>query len=125
MSFAYLPINVGVLIGPGLGALITRNSPLAVFPASALLTAAGVLVLLRARRQAVALGPESASRGESWKVNRDRRDSETDCEGVDKKDTFRYHSLDRLRAGLRFRPMRRTDQAFDLIPAPLAWRLHV
>jgi MFS family permease len=64
MSFAYLPINVGLLIGPGLGALITRNSPLAVFPASALLTAAGVLVLLRARRQAATLGPESASRGE-------------------------------------------------------------
>jgi DHA1 family multidrug resistance protein-like MFS transporter len=64
MSFAYLPINVGLLIGPGLGALITRNSPLAVFPASALLTAAGVLVLLRARRQAATLGPESAARGD-------------------------------------------------------------
>jgi len=48
MSFAYLPINVGLLIGPGLGALITRRSPFAVFPASAILTALGVIALLRA-----------------------------------------------------------------------------
>jgi MFS family permease len=54
MSFAYLPVNVGLLIGPGLGALITRRDPFAVFPASALLTALGVLLLYRARRSAPA-----------------------------------------------------------------------
>jgi hypothetical protein len=42
------------LIGPGLGALITRRDPFAVFPASALLTALGVLLLYRARRSAPA-----------------------------------------------------------------------
>jgi MFS family permease len=48
MAFSYLPINVGQLIGPGLGAVITRRSPFAVFPAAAILTALGVLLLARA-----------------------------------------------------------------------------
>ena len=63
MSFAYLPINVGLLIGPGLGALITRRTPFAVFPASALLTAAGVLVLLRARKAVASSEPGGELRG--------------------------------------------------------------
>jgi DHA1 family multidrug resistance protein-like MFS transporter len=50
MSFSYLPINVGLLIGPGLGALITRGTVFAVFPAAALLSALGVAALRRARR---------------------------------------------------------------------------
>jgi MFS family permease len=52
MSFAYLPINVGLLVGPGLGALITQRSVFAVFPAAAVLTLAGVAVLAQARRVA-------------------------------------------------------------------------
>jgi MFS family permease len=52
MSFAYLPINVGLLVGPGLGALITQRSVFAVFPAASVLTLAGVVVLAQARRVA-------------------------------------------------------------------------
>ncbi|HET7010171.1 MAG TPA: MFS transporter [Anaerolineales bacterium] len=52
MSFSYLPINVGLLIGPSLGALITQRSVFAVFPAAAALTAAGIVVLVVARRMA-------------------------------------------------------------------------
>jgi DHA1 family multidrug resistance protein-like MFS transporter len=52
MSFSYLPINVGLLVGPGLGALITQRSVFAVFPAAAVLTLAGVAMLAQARRVA-------------------------------------------------------------------------
>jgi MFS family permease len=61
MSFAYLPINVGLLIGPGLGAIITQQSVFAVFPAAALLTAAGVAVLFQARRRALEEEPVIAA----------------------------------------------------------------
>jgi DHA1 family multidrug resistance protein-like MFS transporter len=52
MSFSYLPVNVGLLIGPGLGALITGRSVFAIFPAGAILTAAGIVLLLQARKYA-------------------------------------------------------------------------
>ncbi|HEX9012229.1 MAG TPA: MFS transporter, partial [Anaerolineaceae bacterium] len=35
MSFAYLPTNLGLFLGPGIGALITHTSVLNVFPAAA------------------------------------------------------------------------------------------
>lgn len=42
MCFAYLPLLVANILGPGLGALITQQTLFAIFPASALLTALGV-----------------------------------------------------------------------------------
>ncbi len=51
MSFAYLPVNIGTLIGPALGSWLTQFGVMAVFPAAAVMTAAGWLLLLFARRQ--------------------------------------------------------------------------
>lgn len=42
MCFAYLPLLVAQMLGPGLGALITQQSLFAIFPVAALLTALGV-----------------------------------------------------------------------------------
>jgi DHA1 family multidrug resistance protein-like MFS transporter len=50
MSFAYLPVNVGIIVGPLLGSLVTRQSVFAVFPVAALLTGLGVGMLVLARR---------------------------------------------------------------------------
>ena len=51
MSFAYLPVNVGGILGPGLGSLITQAGVFAVFPAAALLTGLGVGAMLAARKR--------------------------------------------------------------------------
>lgn len=53
MSFAYLPVNMGSIIGPAIGAVISRGSVLAIFPAAAVLTAIGVGLLVAAWRQPV------------------------------------------------------------------------
>jgi len=50
MSFAYMPVNVGFMIGPAIGTWITRRSLFAIFPASAVLTGAGLLALTLAHR---------------------------------------------------------------------------
>ncbi len=50
MSFAFLPANVGSIIGPAIGAVITRDTLFAVFPAGAVLTLVGIGVLVWARR---------------------------------------------------------------------------
>jgi MFS family permease len=51
MAFAYLPVNVGSIVGPGIGSLAARGSLFAVFPVAALLTALGVAMLFYARGQ--------------------------------------------------------------------------
>jgi DHA1 family multidrug resistance protein-like MFS transporter len=51
MSFAYLPANLGGILGPVLGSLVTQIWIFAVFPAAALIMLAGVGMLLYARRQ--------------------------------------------------------------------------
>ncbi len=51
MSFAYLPLNLGLILGPGIGSLVTRSSVFAVFPAAAVLTALGLGLLFLARRK--------------------------------------------------------------------------
>jgi MFS family permease len=61
MAFAYLPINVGGLIGPALGAPLARYNVFAVFPVAALMTLAGVGTLLVAQRQQVAPGAAHVS----------------------------------------------------------------
>jgi DHA1 family multidrug resistance protein-like MFS transporter len=50
MSFAYLPVNVGSIIGPAIGAVISHGNVLAIFPAAAVLTAVGVGLLVAAWR---------------------------------------------------------------------------
>ena len=52
MAFAYLPMNVGGLLGPALGSLVTRLSIFAIFPTAALLTALGLAALVVASRRA-------------------------------------------------------------------------
>ncbi|MBI3241973.1 MAG: MFS transporter [Chloroflexi bacterium] len=51
MSFAYLPVNVGSMIGPAIGSVATQISVFAVFPVAAVLTALGVGMLAVARRR--------------------------------------------------------------------------
>jgi DHA1 family multidrug resistance protein-like MFS transporter len=50
MSFAYLPVNVGSIIGPAIGTVISHGSVLTIFPAAAVLTAIGVGLLVAAWR---------------------------------------------------------------------------
>ncbi len=54
MSFAYLPVNVGFMVGPAIGSIITRSNIFAVFPLAALLTVLGIIALTLAQRRAVA-----------------------------------------------------------------------
>lgn len=56
MSFAYLPVNVALIVGPGLGSLVTQGSVLAVFPIGAAFTALGIAMLALASRKSTALG---------------------------------------------------------------------
>lgn len=51
MSFAYLPVNVGFLIGPAIGSVVTRGSVFAVFPVAAVMTAIGLGALVLAQRR--------------------------------------------------------------------------
>ena len=51
MSFAYLPMNMGFVIGPAIGSLVTRTTVFAVFPTAAILTLLGLGVLWYSARQ--------------------------------------------------------------------------
>ena len=53
MSFAYLPMNVGFMVGPAIGSIVTKGSVFAVFPTAAVITALGVGALAFAARQRV------------------------------------------------------------------------
>jgi len=44
MSFAYLPVNLGSMVGPAIGAVVTRSTIFAVFPAAAGTMALGVVM---------------------------------------------------------------------------------
>lgn len=50
MTFAYLPVNLGSMVGPAIGTLVTRSSILAVFPAAAVIMLLGVVLLIVAMR---------------------------------------------------------------------------
>lgn len=51
MTFAYLPLNLGFVVGPALGSLVAAADPFAVFPLAAVLEVMGlVLVALALRR---------------------------------------------------------------------------
>jgi MFS transporter, DHA1 family, multidrug resistance protein len=51
MTFAYLPANIGFVIGPGIGSLIASVDVFLVFPAAAVLTALGLVAVIFAWRQ--------------------------------------------------------------------------
>jgi len=51
MSFAYLPVNVGFMLGPAIGSVVTRDSVFAVFPTAAVLTVLGIGTLWFSTRQ--------------------------------------------------------------------------
>lgn len=53
MSFAYMPVNLGFMVGPAVGTRITQASIFNIFPASALFTALGLAALFIAYRQPV------------------------------------------------------------------------
>jgi len=53
MSFAYLPINIGSILGPGLGAYLTVSNTYLVFPAAAVITGLGLWMLILANRYPV------------------------------------------------------------------------
>lgn len=54
MAFSYLPVNVGLIVGPAVGSLISGYSLAAVFPAAAVFTILGVVLLAVAVKQPVA-----------------------------------------------------------------------
>jgi MFS family permease len=53
MTFAYLPLNLGFIVGPGLGAFIVTRDVFGIFPAATVLELAGVLLLAYAARRSV------------------------------------------------------------------------
>jgi DHA1 family multidrug resistance protein-like MFS transporter len=53
MAFSYLPVNVGLIVGPAVGSLITSYSLGAIFPAAAIFTIIGVGLLVVAVKQPV------------------------------------------------------------------------
>jgi DHA1 family multidrug resistance protein-like MFS transporter len=54
MTFAYLPGNMGFVIGPAIGTVVASADVFLVFPAAAMLTAIGVLAVFYAYRQPTA-----------------------------------------------------------------------
>lgn len=56
MTFAYLPTNIGFVIGPAIGSVIASIDVFLVFPAAAVLTALGLVAVIVAWRQPVVAG---------------------------------------------------------------------
>ena len=50
MSFSFLPVNLGFMVGPAIGSLAARRNVFAIFPAAAVSTALGIAVLWIAAR---------------------------------------------------------------------------
>jgi len=51
MSFSYLPVNAGSVVGPFIGSLVTGLNLFIIFPTAAVLTVLGIVVLVLAHRQ--------------------------------------------------------------------------
>ena len=51
MSFAYVPVNVGFLVGAALGTLVTAGDVFVIFPITAVVTALGTVALVIASRR--------------------------------------------------------------------------
>jgi MFS family permease len=56
MSFAYMPVNFGFMVGPAIGTWITQRSLFGIFPAAAIMTGLGLLTLYLASRYPVEEG---------------------------------------------------------------------
>lgn len=54
MTFAYLPTNIGFVIGPAIGSVVASIDVFLVFPAAAVLTGLGLVAVIFAWRQPVA-----------------------------------------------------------------------
>jgi DHA1 family multidrug resistance protein-like MFS transporter len=54
MAFAYLPVNLGALVGAAVGTLVSRGSVFSIFPVTALLTAVGLGALALAHKRVTA-----------------------------------------------------------------------
>ena len=54
MTFAYLPLNLGFIVGPGIGAIIVSRDIFAIFPAALVLELIGVVLLAFAARRRTA-----------------------------------------------------------------------
>jgi MFS transporter, DHA1 family, multidrug resistance protein len=64
MSFAYLPVNVGFMIGPAVGSIVIRIGLFTVFPLAAVLTGLGLVALRAAQaRPAEVVARAAPSRG--------------------------------------------------------------
>jgi len=55
MTFAYLPANLGFVVGPAIGSLVASVDVFLVFPAAALLTVFGLFAVVYAWRQPIAV----------------------------------------------------------------------
>ena len=53
MTFAYLPLNLGFIVGPAVGALIVTKDAFGIFPAATAFELVGVLLLVYAARRSV------------------------------------------------------------------------
>jgi MFS family permease len=60
MSFAYLPVNVGAIVGAGVGSVITQVGVFVIFPVASVLTALGVLSMVYAARKEIVAGEEAS-----------------------------------------------------------------
>src|SRR5260221_151809 len=54
MTFAYLPLNLGFIVGPGIGAIIVSRDIFAIFPTALVLELIGVVLLAFASRRRTA-----------------------------------------------------------------------
>ncbi len=54
MTFAYLPLNLGFIVGPGLGAFLVSRDVFAIFPAATSFELVGVALLAYAARKRIA-----------------------------------------------------------------------
>jgi len=56
MTFAYLPANLGFVVGPAIGSVVASLDVFLVFPAAAVLTVLGLAAVMFAWRQPLAAG---------------------------------------------------------------------
>jgi MFS family permease len=64
MSFAYLPVNVGYMIGPAIGSVVAHGNLFMIFPIAAVFSALGLLVL----RVAKGRPAESTAKAQAHKL---------------------------------------------------------
>jgi hypothetical protein len=63
MTFAYLPTNIGFVIGPAIGSVVASVDVFLVFPAAALLTVLGLAAVIFAWRQPISATDLTGAQG--------------------------------------------------------------